>query len=433
MNRTIYLNYDVGGVPTNAYSVLLSSSEGTYGIKKTDGTVIVADGTAVTNPATGEYEYTFTVENNVVYKASWEVIPTSGDTARYITEDIGPFFEEDTIRAVAEFKGRFSIGTIASFFLRVTNMDGEPIDPDTITLTIKDSTATEVVDSNETTRYPNRYTKGWYAYDWEIPTDQTTGKYTITWNYTIDGSERIVVQEFVIVELDPQVTEDDPNSLKMLDIREALNYMITCAQHIPVYREQARQSSDNRTFYFAFPRWNQSPGVKIYRNDKIITSGATIDYSNGKVVFDSAQTDYDRINADYNFRWFEDSAIDRFLKNSLGIYNMYPPYSGYTLYTVPDQYLPLVLYGAAVDAFRHLMLCLQFQQPQLVFGGAEGAKSAFGNLDSLKKNYEETWNKGLEQKKKGSYVGLTRLIVHPAFSLPSSRSRFFRYMFSSAS
>lgn len=431
MNKTVYLNYEVNGVLTDVYSIKIGSSDGSYGIKKADGTVIIANNTDVSHTATGKYEYTFPVEVGSIYRVSWAIVVSSGDNTKYVVEDIGPFYsQEDSIRAVADFKGRFSVGTIASFYLRITNMDGEATDPDSITLEIKNDSGTTVTDDSENPRYPTRYTKGWYSYDWSIPTDQTTGKYTLTWTYTINGNIRTLVQEFVVVAIDPVVTANDPNSIKMLDVREALGYMITCAQSIPVYREQAKASSDRKTFYFSFPRWNQSPGVRIYRNDVIVNSGLTVDYFNGKITFDNIQTTYDRINADYNFRWFDDSAIDRFLKNSLGIYNMYPPYSNYNLYSIPDQYMPLVLYGAAVDAFRHLMLCLQFQQPQLVFGGSEAAQKVFGNLDSLKKNYEETWNKGLEQKKLGSYVGLTRLIIHPAFNLPSSKSRFFRYLFS---
>jgi hypothetical protein len=67
------------------------------------------------------------------------------------------------------------------------------------------------------------------------------------------------------------------------------------------------------------------------------------------------------------------------------------------------------------------MLCLQFQQPQKVFGGAEQADKVFGNLESLKKNYEEELKAVYVEKKNQPYVGLTRTIITPSISLPGGR------------
>ena len=73
-------------------------------------------------------------------------------------------------------------------------------------------------------------------------------------------------------------------------------------------------------------------------------------------------------------------------------------------------------------------MCLQFQQPQEVFGGPDAARQAFQNLETLKKNYEGDFNLLLEQKKYGSYVGLTKTVVTPEYTLPGGRSRWFRYL-----
>jgi len=78
-------------------------------------------------------------------------------------------------------------------------------------------------------------------------------------------------------------------------------------------------------------------------------------------------------------------------------------------------------------------MCLQFQQPQQVFGGPEGAQKAFSNLEILKKNYEEEWKLLYEMKKLGPYTNLTRSIVVPSYTLPGGRSRWFRMLFSGAS
>lgn len=78
--RTITSQFDIGGVLTNADSALLSDPTGTFGIKRNDtGATVVADGTALTNPSTGVYQYTFTALDGVAYTAFFEFV-YDGDT-----------------------------------------------------------------------------------------------------------------------------------------------------------------------------------------------------------------------------------------------------------------------------------------------------------------------------------------------------------------
>ena len=209
--------------------------------------------------------------------------------------------------------------------------------------------------------------------------------------------------------------------------------MIYYTQAIPVYKEPAKKSRDNKTYAFTFPRWNQSPDCRVWLNDEIVTSEVAIDFNKGQVTFNQTLTEYDRVEAGYYFRWFSDDQLDRFLSNSLHILNSYPAVTNFNLLNLDERWIPAVLYGAAVDALRYLMLSLQFQEPQLVFGGPDGAAKAYANFDSLKKNYEGTWTKLLEVKKLGPYKGLTRMVTVSAFSLPGGRSRWFRYLFSEGS
>lgn len=82
---TITLEYTVNGSPTTADSVVLSSSDGTYGIKNTvTGAVVVADGTAVTLVSVGNYSYTTTPLVAGDYEASWEV--TYGAITEYFVQ-----------------------------------------------------------------------------------------------------------------------------------------------------------------------------------------------------------------------------------------------------------------------------------------------------------------------------------------------------------
>jgi len=67
--------HEVGGVPTDADSVVLSDSGSLYGIKRSDDEVIVIDdGTVMTNVGTGLYEYDFNdPAYDIIYDYSIEV------------------------------------------------------------------------------------------------------------------------------------------------------------------------------------------------------------------------------------------------------------------------------------------------------------------------------------------------------------------------
>jgi|GEM_PF-500862 len=82
-----YLRHKVDDVLTDATSVVLSSSDGMYGIKNLDtGAVVVANNAAVTNPSTGVYQYDISaLSAGVNYRISWKVV-YAGQT-KYVTED----------------------------------------------------------------------------------------------------------------------------------------------------------------------------------------------------------------------------------------------------------------------------------------------------------------------------------------------------------
>jgi hypothetical protein len=91
--------------------------------------------------------------------------------------------------------------------------------------------------------------------------------------------------------------------------------------------------------------------------------------------------------------------------------------------------MQLVLWGAAVEALRRLMLDITFQEPALVFGSPEMQDRAFNRFQQLKENYEKMLETDLAQKKNARYVGLTQTMVTPEYTLPGGRSRWFRYLF----
>jgi hypothetical protein len=427
MEHTTYLDFEEDGQPIDMYSVKLASQNlsDNFGILDiTTQTPVIAWGVLVSPYQTGSYSYTFTVENGHLYFISWEIVAVSGEDPYYRTDQVGPFFSvtRDNVGAVTSFSGNFVQGAGATLMLKITDFDGNPIDSENTIISIYDSEGVGVTLANN---IPEHVDTGYYVYDWNIPDDQTIGSYTIVWDYVVDDLQKAEVQYVTVSEKD---IDTYWFSGRRLDFRLALEHHLSCAQSIPIYYEQAKPTMDNQVFRFTFPRWNQSTGVKIYRNKLMIDSGITIDYFKGSVKFNTALTSHDIVNADYNFRWFSDDELNRFLINALQTVNVHAPHSSYTLDTIPDRYIPAILYGAAKDALRHLMMCIQFQQPAQVFGGLENAQKAFSNFETLKQNYSKDWEKLLEQKKLGPYPK-TRMVVVPEYTLPGGRSRWFRYLF----
>ncbi len=422
MFKKVFIEYKVSGDLTDAYSVSLSSSDNTFGIKKlASNTVIVTDDTSVDHPSTGVYEYEFEAEEGIIYIVSWKVQSTLSSSPRYVVEEVGPFAVDNIIRAVADYRGSLIQGTVNNLFLKITNIDGIPIDASTISISITDSNNIEVESGT-----PEKVSAGYYVFDWDVSSSQAIGEYAVTWSYN-DGINNRTEIQYITISSDSNVGSSR-YSVRINSIRMALESHMIWAQNIPVYNEQAKPSADLRNFAFSFPRWNQSAGIKIYRNNKLVESGVEVNYFTGKLTFDNTLTKYDRVSCTYNFRWFSDEELDRFLSNALHILNLYPGVTFYSMISVPDRFLPLVLWGALVDALRSMMMALQFQEPSQVFG-PNAADKVFGNLDSLKKNYEETWKTGLEQKKLGPYAGLTRMIITNEFVLPGGRARFFSQLF----
>jgi len=435
---TISLNFTQDGSAANAYDITLENEDTTFGIiDLTTGTVVVGPGEAtddpsanpsaslgIENPEIGLYQFTFTSTVGHTYLVAWKITANEGEPPVYKVEQVGPFYSivDSSISSVANYKGKFRQGTLATLLLKITDFNGNPTNAETITIKIYDENGSQVA-LDETV--PERPADGFYVYDWDISLTQTPGKYTVLWVYKVDGIEDTEIQEIVVSE---DAEDSLLYSLRLNDFRIALEHHISCAQGIPVYYEQAKASRNRSKFEWTFPRWNQSAGVRIYRNKKLINTGLFIDYFNGTVTFDTTLIPEDIINADYNFRWFSDDDLDRFLHNAVQTVNVAPPASAYSLDNVPNMHIPTVLYGATKDALRKLMLCLQFQEPQQVFGGPENSQKAFSNFQALKENYEKDWEYLLEQKKYGPYPSVHTLTT-PEFTLPGGRSRWFRALF----
>lgn len=320
--------------------------------------------------------------------------------------------------------GEFRPGTSVAFFFSFPDLNGDLFDPSTITVSIADPSDTEVVTDATTERLET----GRYVYEWSIPSTEPTGLHTIEVTYVEELPTESVTssftEQFVVTQ-----TGDTYLDQMVLGSRALLEAFLGCSQAIPVYNETGRMDGQRKVAEFTFPRWNQTAGVRVYVNDNRTDLGFDVNYLLGKITFTNALSQYDHVTADYNFRWFKDGDLDNFIQQAIQIFNQYPPHSYYLLWDIPSRYGVMVIEQAAVFAIRQLMMCLMFQQPAKVFGGIDRADKMMGQLETLKQNYETELNKLYEQKKLGPYVGLTRTVVTPEFTLPGGRSRWFRALF----
>ena len=323
-------------------------------------------------------------------------------------------------------KGSFVVGTEAVFFFYFVDIDGRMYDPSDLGISITDSDGTEIKTSDGL----DWLELGKFAFKWSIPSTTTPGKHVITVSYTaetVDGpSEESFAENFVLVELGP-----GNFSIRQIGARSFLESLIGYTQRIPVFNEIVRFNKAKTQGRISFDKLNQTAGVNVYLNGQVKETGYTMDYFRGKIVFSHSLSQWDEITLDYNFRWFSDTELDNFLEQGVNILNAYPPMSAYTIFNVPDRWVIVAEYAAAVDVIRRWMMDLAFQEPAKIFG-FNRAKDIFSQMDTLKKNYEERLDKLLNMKKFGPYLGLTKTVSTPEFTLPGGRSRWFRYLFKGA-
>jgi hypothetical protein len=278
-----------------------------------------------------------------------------------------------------------------------------------------------------------RAPEGYYFYDWEVPAGLTPGLYQATFSSDLQDQTFEKTQMITVISSVGVVNQNLLNSNAESELLVGLYYLIKETQEIPVEYEQAKISSNGLVANFTFNKWNVfNSKTAIYRNGEIITSGFTIDYDLGQVTFLSALTEFDTINADYNFSWFDGDELTFYLFLSLQDLNNTPPGSNKSLGSAPDLYYPAILYGAAVNIYRRLIHDLSYQEPRLVYGmdgaGAGGFKDATDNFRYLKENYEKSWEDSKKNAKRNIWPAIG-VIVAPEFTMPGGRSRWFRYLF----
>lgn len=323
--------------------------------------------------------------------------------------------------------GSFTVGSSACFFFTFNDLSGALYDPFDMGVVVTDEDGDTLVESDSL----DKIELGKWAYVFTIPSTTTPGKFTLTLTYeveTIDGTEtETFVQEFMIVESGPGTI-----TLRQVASRAFLEALIGYTQRIPIWHETVRFNRARTVGKLSFPRWNQSAGADVFMNGELIESGYSIDYWKGRITFSNPIGAFDEVWVSYNFRWLTEEELDSFIEQGINEVNIYPPQTTYTVATIEDRWLIVGLYAAAVNVIRRWLMDIQFAEPPKIFGSLQRAQEVFANLESLKKNYEDDKNKLLEQKKYGPYVGLTKTVTVPEYTLPGGRSRWFRYLFKGA-
>lgn len=320
--------------------------------------------------------------------------------------------------------GDFVPDSVAYFVVSFNDITGQLYDPSTYDINVYDPNNDLVTNLSSM----DKLAVGNYLIQWNIPKTAITGKYKLSIDYTYETATdtKSATFEKVFVVNESSVSYLD---LRVLESRTYLEYLLGYVQKIPVFDEPARLNKDKNIATLSFPRWNQTSGVKVIINNSIRETGYTVDYNNGKIIFDNALSNYDNVLVSYNFRWLKDEELDSFVNNGINIFNSFAPHTSYSVLNLPTRYYSTPFYAAAIDAIRRWMMDILFQEPAKIFGGPERANQVFGSLDALKKNYEEMLYKLLDEKKKGPYAGLTRTISSEVYSLPGSRSRWFANIF----
>lgn len=327
-------------------------------------------------------------------------------------------------------KGSFIAGTTGLFFLTFSDIDGLLFDPSDIDLMILDSDGAPV----ETIDSADRLELGEFVTEWKIPATQDPGLYTLRVDYIFDqvggSANEFFTETFSVLEPDAAVLAPE-----VIIFRKLLETFIGYTQRIPVFHEIGRFNEARTTAVFSFPRWNQPAGARIFVNGNLTTSGFDVDFLKGEIAFSSILSAYDEVQASYTFRWFTDANLDSFIEQAVDVFNQYPPHTRFSISTLESNYSRggvTIIHQAAIFVLRTLILDLHMQEPAKVFGGLDRADKLMGSLNTLKQNMEEEIAKLYENKAKGPYIGLTKTITVPEFTLPGGRSRWFRYLFKGA-
>lgn len=214
-----------------------------------------------------------------------------------------------------------------------------------------------------------------------------------------------------------------------LDHYDALCFLLRDIMDLPVDYEQGRINSNGTEVDFSYKNWSLISDPKIYKNNIPLTTGYTVDKTNGKLRFNTPirhQDVIDVINVDYRFGVFSDEEIIGYIQQALATYNGFRPQTYHRISNTPQYADAAMTLGAAYYALQSVLLGFVNQQARVKWGETDWEKLT-AMLEGIKSKYQDEFNKILEEKR--YHLAASASIITPEFTLPGGRSRFFRYMF----
>jgi len=196
----------------------------------------------------------------------------------------------------------------------------------------------------------------------------------------------------------------------------------------------SKNSKFSTIYSAAYNNWNRDPRPIARINNRIVDDGWHVDW-NGKIYLDGIMAPEDSLNISYQFAYFSDEEILSFLNLGLQMMNSIPPSSAVysSLNTMPGEWNAPVLLYAAVTALKRLIFGLNFREKAVIFTRPDdpnAAQQAIQNFKDLYTDYSTLWTEVSKNAKTRKLPGIA-MYVTPEYSLPSGRSRWFRYMYKS--
>ncbi len=325
----------------------------------------------------------------------------------------------------------FAQGQMAPFYgLFVLTPSGQPTNVPDATIEIFGPSNSIILTATPMTQAGT--TTGLYFYEWQIPNSLSEDTYTVMISGTVAGTPTAQIQTVAIVPAGTVV--NTTVSVVASDLIAALEVYLECAQHVTVINELAVRSPDMKTFQLHWSNWNlTNPDVRlntrqIMPNDPLFPY--SIDFNLGQIRFDNALRPEDSLLVSYNFRMFNDTSLLRFIADSISEINSTAPHSSYRIDNFPYELIGPVMMGARKNAMLQLMLCMQFQNTQTIFGDdKESKQAAYNAFKDIQENSEKSFTELRKEIKKR--LPRIAMISTPEYTMPGGRSRWFRYLFSS--
>ena len=325
----------------------------------------------------------------------------------------------------------YAQGQLATITAEFVTAVGMPIDVSDATIEIFGESAAVILAATPMlhTTPMGTLPTGLYYYDYLIPNSLPVFTYTIRISGTVLGIPTVMTAYLQV--LPAGTVTPVSSSQKAIGLVAALSdRYLDCALHIPVYRELGQKNRTGTQVRFTWPDWNLSNHI-VRINGEQVDTGYSIDLDAATVTFAAPLHSTDEVDATYNFRYFTDQQLMGYLADAISQINVEPPQGiVYTVDNFPDQFIGVLLQGAAANAIKNILFCINYQEQQLLYGGKDGYKDAVSNFQALKENFEKEFREDKKTLKTKSPYPKISGVIQPEYTLPGGRSRWFRYLFS---